>query len=72
MGKIFDIELTLSELEIIAIALNQSGGGLVYDLVRYAKAKGKDIMDILDLAADLRKKIKDIIVIQQKEAETQV
>lgn len=71
MKKIFDIELTLSELEIIAIALNQSGGGLVYDLVRYAKAKGKDIMDILELATVLLKKIKDIIVIQQKEAETQ-
>lgn len=71
MGKIFDIELTLSELEIIAIALNQSGGGLVYDLVRYAKAKGKDIMDNLELATVLLKKIKDIIVIQQKEAETQ-
>lgn len=70
MGKIFDIELTLSELEIIAMALNQSGG-LVYDLVRYAKAKGKDIMDILDLSFKLREKIKDIIVIQQKEAETQ-
>ena len=71
MEKIFDIELTLSELEIIAIALAPSGS-LGVDLVRDAKAKGKDIMDILDLAADLRKKIKDIIDIQQKEAETQV
>ena len=71
MEKIFDIELTLSELEIIDMALNQSGGGLVYDLVLYAKAKGKDIMDILDLPFKLREKINDIIVIQQKEAETQ-
>lgn len=71
MEKIFDIELTLSELEIIDMALNQSGGGLVYDLVRYANAKGKDIMDILDLHFKLREKINDIIVIQQKEAETQ-
>ena len=71
MEKIFDIELTLSELEIIAIALAPSGS-LGVDLVRDAKAKGKDIMDILDLATDLRKKIKDIIVIHQKEAETQV
>ena len=45
MEKIFDIELTLSELEIIDMALNQSGGGLVYDLVRYAKAKGKDRLE---------------------------
>lgn len=41
MEKIFDIELTLSELEIIAIALNQSGGGLVYDLDGMQRQKGK-------------------------------
>lgn len=70
MGKIFDIELTLSELEIIAIALEPSKS-LVSGLLRDSKANGKDIMDILDLATVLRKKIKDIIVIQQKEAETQ-
>ena len=70
MEKIFDIELTLSELEIIAIALEPSKC-LVGGLLRDSKANGKDIMDILDLATVLRKKIKDIIVIQQKEAETQ-
>lgn len=64
MEKIFDIELTLSELEIIAIALAPSGN-LGIDLVRHAKAKGKDVMDSLDLAAELRKKIKDILNNQQ-------
>ena len=58
--KVFDIELTIDELEIIHLALTNNMG-TSFALTFYAKEKGKDVNAILEMAEDLYKKFDEIV-----------
>ena len=58
--KVFDIELTIDELEILGLALTNNMG-TSHALAFYAKDKGKDVRSVLELSQRLYSKFNNII-----------
>ena len=58
--KVFDIELTIEEIEIIRLALTNNMG-TSFALAYYAKERGKDANAVLEMAQNLYKKFDDIV-----------
>lgn len=58
--KVFDLELTIDELEIIRLSLTKDLGTSTA-IAFWAKDKGKDVKAVLDLARRLYEKFNRII-----------
>ena len=58
--KVFDIELTIEEIEIIRLAMTNNMG-TSFALSYYAKDRGKNVQAVLEIAQNLYNKLDEIV-----------